>query len=299
MSEFFCWCTVLQWFFLFPSTCFVFYKYVLRTWTHFDDRKIQFVRGIPIFGSRYRSIVGLDNEATVLNILYHAHPAEPFIGIFEQFGVPTYLIRDPTLAQKLLKVVENTTEEDNGDADGFISDSNAKVVYDLIGNSCEEFCDCLWEKLKSGVCEYEAKDLFGRYASNVIGCFALGQKINTLESSSNAYYRVCSAINEYRSAQNISVLDYVGLNAIMKYISAIRSGKKIEDHFKSVILNKVGKRIGKCSPRSCLVDLLIDTEQSEETMEMADTECCSKSSKTCLGMRYFPYRPFSSIAQMI
>lgn len=280
MLNTFGWWTIFQWFILIPITCFTIYKYVLRTWSHFDDRKIQFIRGIPLFGARYRSIIGLDNEANVLNYLYQAHPAEPFIGFFEQFGKPTYLIRDPELIQKIRGSLKTKTsaEEENGDT--FLGENNLNTVYNMINSISKEFCNSLELKLKSGVSDYEAKDLFGRYASNVISILILGTKINTLKDSNSPYFRVCSIINEFKCAQNVSLYDYVGLKPILKYCSVTRNGKKIEKHFKTVILKKIGKRFVNGSPKSKIIDFLLDAVQNEEQKSI-DSGCCG--TQTCLG----------------
>lgn len=272
--ELYYWCSDVSWILIITLSYLIFYRYLLKTWWYFDQRDVKYVRGIPLLGSRYRAILGLDNESNVLSTLYNIFPDEPFIGIYDLFGKPSYIIRDPYLV-KQLSVTTNSTVPNNKNIVGnkkatnslnnrtFLTDNNVNDVFTLINDSSRQFCESLLNSEAFGSNDYEAKDLFGRFACNIIGTCVLGTQINTLEDKNSEFFRACCSISNWNCIKHLKLFDYVGVEAISNYLQLKISGPDSINTFRTVLRKKIEKR---CKPnfgRNDLINLILKSKDGE------------------------------------
>lgn len=285
--ELFSWCNSdVTWILTILLGYYIFYQFILKTWWYFEQRDVKYVRGMPIIGSRYRAILAIDNERDTLQSLYSAYADEPFIGVYDLFGRPSYIIRDLYLVKQLSATTSvypkkesslyatKATQADQAvqtkkffaatnDADGVNEE-----IASLISDCAKDFCDSLLAKQFNGINtnEYEAKDLFGRYASNVIGWSALGNRVNTLDPLNITYYRTCCAIANWRCVQKSRLCDYLNLDAIKHFVNTKIVGDKDELFFRAVVERKIQKRLASDVKHGDMIDYVIRNAQGNKTI---------------------------------
>lgn len=242
------WCSSdLTWILIILAGYYIFYEFIWKTWWYFDQRDVKYVRGLPLLGSRYRSILAIDNERDTLHTLYSTYSDEPFIGVYDLLGRPSYIIRDLYLVKQLTDITSMWPREkpiDRSDVSPFCSD-NSDEMCTMISDCAREFCESLLLTHYNGVRsnDYEAKDLFGRYASNVVAWSTLGNRINTLESVNSEFYRTCCSIVNWRCAQKSRLCDYLHLDTMKDFVNMKIVGDKNENFFRSVAERKIQKRL--------------------------------------------------------
>lgn len=81
----------------------VIYQCVFRYWHYFSNKKVKCVRGLPLLGTFWRFLLGLDNCCTIaIQRCYNAFPSERFIGFYNPLGHPSYMIREPVLVNRII-----------------------------------------------------------------------------------------------------------------------------------------------------------------------------------------------------
>lgn len=75
--------------------------FVIRNYSFFTERNVKFVRGIPVLGSLWRSIVGLEHFTHTFERLYRRFPNERIVGYYDIGDVPKYMIRDVELIKQI------------------------------------------------------------------------------------------------------------------------------------------------------------------------------------------------------
>lgn len=266
--ELFVWCNSDSlWILTILAGYYIFYQFVLKTWWYFDQRDVKYVRGWPIVGSRYRSILGIGNERDTLQSLYNTYPDEAFIGVYDLFGRPSYIIRDLYLVKQLsatTSVWPNKESSGRSKRSSFFSvqGRDSDVTDDmcaLFSDCAKEFCESLllvhFKDVRSN--DYDAKDLFGRYASNVVGWSALGNRINTLDDLNSEYYRTCCSIENWRCVQKSRLCDYMTLDAIKHFLNSKIVGDKDVNFFRSVVERKIENRLKSRNDRADMIDFVI------------------------------------------
>lgn len=149
------------------------YLYVLRTWTYFIERNVKFIRGMPIVGSAYRAVVGLEAPAISLQRCYDRYPTERFVGIYDVGGRPQYLLRDPRLVAQLRAeyaahfVDKRARRVVNG------GQMDAEQLHRIVGKCSAQFVAAI-KASNRDVKLFDARDLFARYANDVVAATAFG-----------------------------------------------------------------------------------------------------------------------------
>lgn len=144
------------------------YQYVVKTWWYFDQNNVKYVRGIPLLGTLYWSILGRDNHAIAAQKLYQLFPNDRFFGIYKILGKPCYVLRDPKLIEKV-----STTDSDHFVNHRKQSDKNCdqqtiqmRHMQALIAKCSKKFCNALKTDVGSETKVFEANSLLRRYANN-------------------------------------------------------------------------------------------------------------------------------------
>lgn len=196
------WCSCTLKYFLVSSTVLPFtYHNVLKNWSYFGDRNIKYERGLPLLGTFWRFFFNMDGQAQGMQKLYKKFPNERFVGMYETFGTPSYLIRDPELIKQIAirdfdHFVNHEPALDAANlpmfartvfmlryepwrqmratvSPAFIS-SRMRLMHVLMVETSKEFCDTLGEHVRGGQREYEAEELFSKFTNDIIASCAFG-----------------------------------------------------------------------------------------------------------------------------
>lgn len=186
------------------------YLYVKNSFTYWKRKGVPYKRPSFPFGNFYKSSLQKTSLGEELENIYN-ESSEPFVGLFT-FLKPALLIRDPKIIKEILVKdfksfghrgwhanVEVDPMGDNillqkGDkwetarsqfSPAFTSEK-LKGMFDTIvdcGKSLDKYIDCFANTDKS----VEMRELFARFATNVIVSVAFGINIDTIENPKNEF----------------------------------------------------------------------------------------------------------------
>lgn len=279
------------------------YQFVLKTWWYFEQRNLKYYRGAPLLGSLYKSIVSLDNEAEWTQKIYQKYPNEEFVGMYDMIGKPSILIRDPDLVKQV-----TTTDFDhfvnhrfqfNENIDSMagrtlfgmrdekwrrmratmspaFTSSKMKTMHGLIVETTREFIETLRNDCGPGAKVYEGRDLWRRFANDIIGSCAFGIKINSIADSNNEFFKAGSEITNFEGWQGLKFFAYISIPSVMDFFKIKLISERHATFFRSVILKNIEQREKHGIVRNDLIDLLIKAKNGNLSENDVDDETETK-----------------------
>lgn len=271
-------------FFATTSLLCLFYQLILRNWFYFSDRNVKYLRGLPLFGSAYRSLFGIEAAAVTYQRCYERYPNEKFIGLFDFGGKPSYLIRDCDVIKQL-----TTTDFDN-----FVNHKNSfdnqndlfahtlfgmkddrwrqmratvspaftasqiRLMHDLVVKCSEKFVRTLKDDNKIAKM-YDARDLFSRYANDIIASTAFGTETDSMREPENEFFRVGSSFAkaESRYLDGLKFLANFCFPSIVKTLDIRVTQDETADFMQKIVKKSVNERQEHNVARNDMIDLLI------------------------------------------
>lgn len=264
------------------------YQFVLRTWQYFAIRKVKFVRGLPFVGSTYRSILGLESAAISYQRCYERYPNEKFIGIYDIGGKPSYLIRDPNLIKQL-----TTTDFDhfvnhkftfNNENDLFahtlfgmrderwrqmrstmspaFTANKMRLMHNLMVQCSEQFIDAIKDTDKTTKV-FDARDLFSRYANDIIATTAFGIEINSVRDPDSDFLKFGRSLAETRFIDGLKFLASLSFPSLIRTLD-IRVTRDTNAKFlRNIVKQNVNDRREHATIRNDMIDLLIKAQDGQ------------------------------------
>lgn len=264
------------------------YQFVLRTWFYFSDRNVKFERGLPLLGSTYKSVIGVEPAAISFRRCYDHFPGEKFIGIYDFGGQPSYLIRDPGLIQQIMItdfdrfvnskfVFENKTDLFSHNSFGLqglqwhqsrctvnpaISGSRMRTMHSLMIKSSEQFIETLKQTTKTSKL-FDSRDLFSRYANDIIAAAAFGIEINSMQDVDNNFFKAGSSLNEFRYVDGLKFLASLSFPSLGKFFDFSFNDEKNVDFIQKIVKENIESRKKQNTAQNDMIDLLIKAQGSQ------------------------------------
>lgn len=277
----------------------VVYHYVWRNWSFFSDRNVKYVRGWPILGSTYRTLLGLESGAIAYQQCYEAFPNERFIGIYETFNVPTYLIRDPDLVKQLTigdfdhfvnhrTVLEQGVDPLLDRSLFFVQDeqwrrlraatspnftgSRMRAMHELIVRYTENFVATLKDIHDNDESHiYNAKVLISQYANDIIASTAFGVELNTLKNPDNEFYKVGTDITNFGFLTSLKFIACLNFPGLMKALRVRLISAESMNFLRNIVTDNIEQRKTKRIARNDFIDLMVKSrDESQTTKDDAD-----------------------------
>ncbi|CAD6208036.1 GSCOCT00013998001.2-RA-CDS [Cotesia congregata] len=187
--------------------------FIIRQMTYWSSRKVPHLRPIPLIGNTTSFFTGSQSPAEFSRQIYLKHPEIPYIGLMS-FNTPVLLINSPELIKEIF--IKNF--DNNPDHLSFITEEFdpilGKNVFSLRGDRWRQvrgaltptftatkmkFLFTLMAEVSKNVINYledhpqdcellDAKDLFTRYANDVIATSAFGLSVDSLKDRTNEFY---------------------------------------------------------------------------------------------------------------
>lgn len=168
----------------------IIYLFVFRTWNYFIERNVKFIRGIPLIGSAYRAVVGLESPAISYQKCYERYPSEQLIGIYDIGGRPQYLLRDPKLVAQL-HTEHAAAFTSNHESRRIIKGDrmDAEQLHRLVAKCSKQFVEVIKESDRD-VKLFDARELFTRYANDVLAATAFGVERSSMREGGRDFLSI-------------------------------------------------------------------------------------------------------------
>lgn len=270
------------------------YELVFKTWFFFKKQNVKCVRGLPLFGTFWRSFI---SKSIVYSHqkLYKQYPNDKFIGIYDVLGRPTYFIRDPDMIKKIL-----VTDFDHFTDRIFHFDEKydpllANSVFGMRGNDrwkqmraslspvftasklrlmhnlVVECSHDLISVIKSnGAKIYRSAELFNMFSSDIVGSCAFGIKVNSAKNTNIVFYKMGKLITTLSGLKSIRFLCAAGFPWLTKYLKVHIVEPEVDTYFREAIKNAMKERLEKDIVRNDLIDFLIKAKQGKLDAEQCE-----------------------------
>lgn len=279
----------------------VVYFYVLQKWTYFRDRNVKFVRGWPIFGSTYRALLGLESGSRAYQRCYEAFPNERFIGVYEAFGSPAYLIRDPDLVKQMAIsdfdyfLNHNVTLESGIDPliervlffahddrwrqlratmSPNFTGSRMRAMHELIVRYTEDFVTTLKDIHNDDAShEYDAKKLIAHFSNDIIATTTFGVELNSLKDPDNEFFKVGQDMTKFGVVKCLKLIAALKLPRLMRALNARLMSAKSANFLRHIVDVNIEQRKKNNIERNDFIDLMLKAkDEIEATKDQTDDD---------------------------
>ncbi|KAG4068885.1 hypothetical protein HA402_005033 [Bradysia odoriphaga] len=277
------------------------YACVYKNWSYFSDHNITYDRGIPLLGSMWDSLTGTRSFVDSAKRIYDKYPNEKFFGMYDNFGQPGYVIRDPELIKQiaikdfdsfrnhsfsipehcdslfgrsLFSMNDQRWKDMRTTLSPVFTGSKMRIMFSLIGEVSQRFCSFLKYELVDGSLECDVKDLFSRFSNDAIASAAFGMEINSLKDRSNHFFKTGESLS--------SMFD--GFSSIVKIVTMIAAPKlanilgmklineKDAQYCRDIVKSNMEHREKNNIVRNDVIQLLMDVRKGLLTENTDDVE---------------------------
>lgn len=275
------------------------YHLVLKNRNYFSDRNVRFVRGWPILGSLYEMFLGRKSFADVMLNYYKRFDGQRFYGIYE-ISHPVFVIRDPDLIKQVtIQDFDSFVNHQAGfdmEMDSLVSRSlffsknqhwkdmrtilspaftgnKMRMMFELIRKSTNDFreilrADCSQSGADVNGKVYELKDLFSRYACNIIATSAFGLEVDAVTNRDDEFYLAGKKVTNFDGWQGLKFLLFDSIPSILKLFRVKFFDQRLMDYFRYVVMSAVRYREKNSIFRPDMIELLMQARKG--TLDESD-----------------------------
>uniref|UniRef100_A0A182JK11 Uncharacterized protein n=1 Tax=Anopheles atroparvus TaxID=41427 RepID=A0A182JK11_ANOAO len=202
------------------AVVFYVYRYIKEKGKYFDDKPIPAVPGKEIFASSLELMKKKVSFNDWIIENYKKYPSAKIFGMPDMRS-PVYFVRDPELikcigvkdfdffvnhrpsfgsvedshhsalfSKTLIALKDQKWRDMRATLSPAFTGSKMRQMFELVGECCTEMVKFYQDEVRSkgGPQEHEMKDVFTRYANDVIATCAFGIKVDSLSNTENDFY---------------------------------------------------------------------------------------------------------------
>ncbi|KAF5296484.1 hypothetical protein FQR65_LT01473 [Abscondita terminalis] len=261
-------------------------------------------RGVPQFGvlsllkGLGTNLVKQQGLAQAFQQLYNAFPNSRYFGIY-QYGKRALVVKDVDLIKKItvkdfehfINHVEFTSGNDElwernlsalkgerwknmrSALSPSFTGSKMKMMFNLMLETTNSFVSFFEEDVKKEECVVvEMKDVFTRFANDVIASMAFGYSCDSLREKENRFYASAKKIVPDKSfVENMKQLVMYAFPKVAKFFGFTFWSKKTIDFFCGIIKQNIKEREEKGIVRYDMVHLMMEEKKSRERSGVKET----------------------------
>ena len=262
------------------------YQTVVKNYTFFDDRSLKYIRGLPFMGVQAQ-LVGKHTITEVLLRWYRTYPEEKVIGIYEFNNTPVFQVRDPELIKLIMIkdfdyfVNHRFNIDDNVDilfsrAVFFMKDkqwkmmrsvlspgftgSKMRLMFGIMNEYNEKFVKYLKNEHGNKAIDLEMKDLFTRYATDIIATCAFGIEVNSHKDRDNQFFKFGNIFANFSGLQAFKFFIVFACPIVAKVLRLSIAGKKFTEFFKQLVSDSIKYRKENNIVRHDVINLLMEAK---------------------------------------
>lgn len=276
---------------LFVTFGFVFvYQTCIKNWSFFSRNGVPFVRGLPVLGSMWTMFCYRDSMASCFHHMYQRFPNDRFFGMYELFGQPTYVIRDPELAKKITvkdfdHFVNHRTQVST-DCDPLLgrsmvvardehwrklrsiispafTGSKMRLMLSLVGETAQRFVKQLESDLAGRRRVINVLDVARHYSSDTIASAAFGLDVNSLANPDCEFFKMGIDVSDFSGLQSLKFLGYTSFPSLMKLFKIGFFNEKQIKYFRDLTHDTIVNREKLGIVRHDMINLLIEAKKGK------------------------------------
>nr|WIT94141.1 cytochrome P450 monooxygenase CYP9AZ3 [Euwallacea interjectus] len=274
--------------------------YFSRKTSYWAARGVNQTNPIFPFGDNYEITFGKTNSADWVKTIYDLYPKARYIGCYH-FTTPVLMLKDPDLIKQVtvkdFDSFPNHAEFADPESDllwsknlfalkgerwkemrhvispNFTS-SKIKILYGLMSEAAEDFVKFFQNSSSDGaVLELEMKDVFTRFANDVIASTAFGIKVDSLRNRDNTFYLEGKKITDFSSV--FKIMKFFALQALPKLCKLFGIkffSNATRAYMTNVIEETIKLRQEQNIIRPDIIQILLDASRAENPSENGNSD---------------------------
>lgn len=286
---------------------FLLFKWITRNNNFFIDRNIPHKRPVPLFGSLRKLVLMQSSFNDVVLNLYREFPNEKTSGIFELMN-PITLVRDPELIKQIgVKdfqhfVNHRTTITDDSDPlfsrnlfamrgdkwrdmrstlSPAFTGSKMRSMFELVISCSEEMKSFLLQQAdREEEVVVEMKELFTRFANDVIATCAFGIQVNSLKDRQNEFFEMGRDVTDFSGLRSLKFFGFINAPRLMKALGIQLFSPAVQNFFRRVVMGNIAYREEHKVYRPDMIQLLMQAKKGKLTHVTAEEKASDSAADT-------------------
>ncbi|KAJ3665306.1 hypothetical protein Zmor_000807, partial [Zophobas morio] len=252
-----------------------------REFDHWKKQGVKHEKPLPLIGNMLPAIICSKSLAEIIKYFYDAFPTQRYVGVYE-FAKPVLLIRDPELIKSLtIKNFEHFVDHAGFVASGIdpiwekglfasqgdrwrdlrqtlspaFTSSKMRAMFFLMDECAKQLIHFLSTENK-GAINVDLKDLFARYANDVIATTAFGIKCDSFKFKNNEVLLSGKRFADFTGLKKFKFMLY-GNPVLAKFLNVKLVPDQVANFFRTIIDETVRVREEKKITRPDLIHLMM------------------------------------------
>lgn len=253
-----------MWFAIILGVISLLYYYIIRNRHYFECNDVKFVKPLPLLGTSWKAIVGIESYFDYYDRIYKKFSTEKFFGAFD-FLQPVYVIRDVELCRKIFITnfdnFVNRRTSINQDIDpvagrfiGLLKDENwrrlrnitspaftgnkLRFILSLVNDTMARITDDLTKKIdtsKEKHFRFEAHDFFTRCTTDLIANTTFGLDVNCLDEENHQFYLMGKRLTDFTKPFFLRLTLFITAPRVAKFFNMSLFDKRATEYFRGII----------------------------------------------------------------
>nr|QTC11275.1 cytochrome P450 6QA1 [Phenacoccus solenopsis] len=286
------------------------YCYLTYPFNYWKNLNVASAPAVLFLGNISDFVFGKKHISLVYNDVYESFPDEPYVGILE-LRSPNLIIRDPTLAHRILVKDFHHFHDRGMDVDEDLDPLNAHLVnlagtrwkttrsklmpafssgklkhmYPLI-EDCVRELDAYLDNESNDKREIDVREAMAKFSTDVIGRCAFGLDFNTLKDPESAFRRIGKKIFVLSYGILVRICLRLINPKLLKYIRIKSVSVEVEQFFFNLLYDTIQSRKYDTNDRMDFLQLMCSIQEQEKDKELDDE---NKLSDTLLVANMFVF----------
>lgn len=279
------------------------FKWSTKKNDYFEKRGISFLKPKPVYSVISEMFFNKKSMVDFMNYLYTVNPGHKVVGTF-QFGKPMLILRDPeVIKQMVIKDFDHFEDHRNlidekvdilfgnslfmlrgakwrdmrATLSPAFTGSKMRQMFELVSECGEQMTYTLMDRAKAtGKVDFEMKELFSKYANDVISSAAFGYKINSFEDPNNEFYLSGKKFMEFSSPKTaVKMMFILFMPKLASFFKVMLFDAKTMDFFRSMVLTNMESRQKQGIFRPDMINILMNVKNGKTLTGTADESTVS------------------------
>ncbi|XP_044272668.1 cytochrome P450 9e2-like [Tribolium madens] len=266
------------------SCIWAYYK-IIKPVKYWQERDVIHAKAWPIVGSLKDVTLKKKHVADAINEIYNQFPNERCVGYMD-FTKPFLMIRDlelikritvkdfdhfqdhlafdtiisdPLLAKSLLSLNGESWKRMRATISPVFTSSKMRFLYTLMEECAENFTNYFKEK----EVKVEMKELFSKFANDVIASTAFGIQIDSLKDPNNEFFKMGSSFTNFELWSILKIFIMQLAPGLANLLRLRVFSEEITNFFRSLVRDNIEKRHTEGIIRPDLIHLLMQAQKGQ------------------------------------